>query len=132
VDFGRTRTSRGPEWRGIALPLPHLAERVALVLGPFGAGLTVYLLASGEDTLTVEPALLAFLLLLFGAWLRLRHRADVTAWHEMLATPIGRTRVDRERSDITPARKIRTRADTSPKRQRVCPGIHSLALRARM
>ena len=26
-----------------------------------------------------------FVLPLFGAWLRLRHRADVTAWHEMLA-----------------------------------------------
>ena len=70
---------------GIALLLPHLAEKVALVLGPFVAGVTVYLLAEGEDTMTVEPALMAFVLLLFGAWLRFRHRADVTAWHEMLA-----------------------------------------------
>jgi hypothetical protein len=70
---------------GIALPLPHLAEKVALVLGPFGPGVTVYLLGEGEDTPTVEPALMAFLLLLFGTWLRLRHRADATAWHEMVA-----------------------------------------------
>jgi hypothetical protein len=70
---------------GIALLLPHLAEKVALVLGPFVAGVTVYLLAEGEDTMTVEPALMAFVLLLFGAWLRLRHRADVTTWREMLA-----------------------------------------------
>ena len=70
---------------GVALLLPQLAEKVALVLGPFVAGVTVYLLAEGEGIMTVEPALLAFVLLLFGAWLRLRHRADVTAWHEMLA-----------------------------------------------
>jgi hypothetical protein len=70
---------------GIALLLPHLAEKVALVLGPFVAGVTVYLLAEGEGIMTVEPALMAFVLLLFGAWLRLRHRADMTAWREMLA-----------------------------------------------
>jgi hypothetical protein len=70
---------------GIALLVPHLAEKVAMVLGLFVAGLTVYLLAEGEDTMTVEPALMAFVLLLFGAWLRLRHRADVKAWREMLA-----------------------------------------------
>ena len=70
---------------GVALILPDLAEKVALVLGPFVAGVTVYLLAEGEGIMTVEPALTAFVLLLFGAWLRLRHRADVTTWHEMLA-----------------------------------------------
>jgi hypothetical protein len=70
---------------GIALLLPHLAEKVALVLGPFVAGVTVYLLAAGEGILTVQPALMAFVLLLFGACLRFLHRADVTAWHEMLA-----------------------------------------------
>jgi hypothetical protein len=69
----------------IALLLPHLAEKVALVLGAFIAGVTVYLLAEGEGIMTIEPAVMAFVLLLFGAWLRLRHRADVTAWHEMLA-----------------------------------------------
>jgi len=70
---------------GIALVLPHLAEKVAFVLGPLVAGITVYLLAKGERIMTVEPALMAFVLLLFGAWLHFRHRADVTAWREMLA-----------------------------------------------
>jgi hypothetical protein len=70
---------------GIALLLPHLAERVAFGLSVFVAGVTVYLLAEGEGAMTVEPAVMAFVLLLFGAWLRLRHRADVTAWREMLA-----------------------------------------------
>jgi hypothetical protein len=70
---------------GIALLLPQLAEKVAVVLGLFVAGVTVYLLAVGAGVITVEPALMAFTLFLFGAWLRLRHRADVTAWREMLA-----------------------------------------------
>ena len=70
---------------GITLLLPQLAEKVAGVLGLFVAGVTVYLLAVGAGVITVEPALMAFTLLLFGAWLRLRHRADVTAWREMLA-----------------------------------------------
>ena len=70
---------------GIALLFPHLAEKVALVLGPFIAGVTVYLLAEGSGTMTVEPALTAFVLLLIGAWLRLRHRADLMAWHQVLA-----------------------------------------------
>ena len=74
---------------GIALLLPHLAEKVALVLGPFIAGVTVYLLAEGEDTMAFEAALMAFVLLLLGAWMRLRHRADVTAWREMLARYAG-------------------------------------------
>ena len=65
--------------------LPQLAEKVAVVLGLFVAGVTVYLLAVGAGVITVEPALMAFTLFLFGAWLRLRHRADVTAWREMLA-----------------------------------------------
>jgi hypothetical protein len=70
---------------GIALLLPHLAEKVALVLGPFIAGITIYFLAEGEGLMTLEPALMALVLLLFGAWLRRHHRAGVTAWHEMLA-----------------------------------------------
>ena len=70
---------------GIALLLPHLAEKVAVVLGAFVAGVAVYLLADGERVMAVEPAVMAFVLLLFGAWLRLRHRADLTAWREMLA-----------------------------------------------
>ena len=70
---------------GIALLLPQLAEKVALVLGLFIAGVTAYLLAEGDGIMTVEPALMAFVLLLLGAWLRLRHRADVMAWREMLA-----------------------------------------------
>ncbi len=70
---------------GIALLLPQLAERVVVVLGLFVAGVTVYLLAVGAGVMTVEPAVMAFTLLLFGAWMRIRHRADVTAWREMLA-----------------------------------------------
>jgi hypothetical protein len=70
---------------GFALLLPQLAENVARVLGLFVAGITVYLLAQGAGVMTVEPALLAFVLLSFGAWLRLRHRAELTAWGEMLA-----------------------------------------------
>ena len=50
----------------------------------FIAGVTFYLIAVGEGIMTVEPAL-AFVPLLFDAWLRLCHRADLTAWHEMLA-----------------------------------------------
>ena len=65
--------------------LPQLAEKVAVVLGLFVAGVTFYLLAVGAGVITVEPALMALTLFLFGAWLRLRHRADVTAWREMLA-----------------------------------------------
>jgi hypothetical protein len=95
VAEGLARGGYGPGFRfllgashlagGIALLLPQLAEKVALVLGPFIAGVTIYLLAEGEGTMTVEPALMAFALLLFGTWLRLRHRADVTAWREMIA-----------------------------------------------
>jgi hypothetical protein len=70
---------------GIALLLPHLAERVARVLGLFVAGVTVYLLVKGGGVIAIEPALMALVLLLFGLWLRLRHRADVMAWREMLA-----------------------------------------------
>ncbi len=70
---------------GIALLLPQLAEKVAVALGLFVAGVTVYLLAEGAGVITVEPAAMAFVLFLFGAWLRLRHRADITAWREMLA-----------------------------------------------
>jgi hypothetical protein len=70
---------------GIALLLPQLAEKVVVVLGFFVAGVAVYLLAVGAGVITVEPALMAFALLLFGVWLRLRHRADVTVWREMLA-----------------------------------------------
>jgi uncharacterized membrane protein YphA (DoxX/SURF4 family) len=70
---------------GIALVLPHFAEKVALVLGLFVTGVTVYLLAEGEGIVTIEPTLVAFVLLLFGAWLRFRRRAEVTAWREMLA-----------------------------------------------
>jgi hypothetical protein len=70
---------------GIALLLPQLAEKVAVVLGLFVAGVTIYLLAVRAGIMTVEPALMAFSLFLFVAWLRFRHRADVTAWREMLA-----------------------------------------------
>src|SRR3954447_23315580 len=59
---------------GIALLAPRLAEKTALVLGLFVAGVTVDSLAEGEGITTAEPALMAFVLLLFGAWLRLRHR----------------------------------------------------------
>jgi hypothetical protein len=69
---------------GIALLLPQLAEKVTVVLGLLVAGATVYLLAMGAGVITLEPALMAFTLLVFGAWLRLRHRADVMAWREML------------------------------------------------
>ena len=76
---------------GIALLLPHFAARVARVLGLFVAGVAVYLLAKGEGVMTIEPALLALVLLLFGLWLRLRHQADVTVWRKcLLATPSRR------------------------------------------
>ena len=70
---------------GLALSLPQLAEKAAVVLGLFVAGVTVYLLAVGAGGVTVEPALMAFTLFLFGAWLRLRHRADMTTSRKMLA-----------------------------------------------
>src|SRR5262245_50434226 len=69
---------------GIALLAPRRAEKVALVLGLFVAGVAAYLLSEGEGIMTGMSALMAFALLLFSAGLRLRHRADVTAWHEML------------------------------------------------
>lgn len=69
---------------GIALLAPSLAEKVALVLGLFVAGVAAYLLSEGEAIMTGGAALMAFALLLFGAGLQLRHRADVTAWHQML------------------------------------------------
>jgi hypothetical protein len=85
---------------GIALLLPYLAEKITFVLGPIAALVVFYLLAEGEETMTILPALMAFVCLLFGALLRLRHQADVTAWRECsLATPIRRTGVDRERND---------------------------------
>ena len=70
---------------GITLLVSRLAEKAALVLGLFVAGVAAYLLSVGEGLRTGGPALMAFALLLLGASLRLRHRADVTAWHEMLA-----------------------------------------------
>jgi hypothetical protein len=69
---------------GIALLAPQGADKVALVLGLFVAGVAAYLLSEGEGIMTGVPALMAFALLLFSAGLRLRHRADVTVWHEML------------------------------------------------
>jgi hypothetical protein len=70
---------------GITLLVPHLAEKVALVLGLFVAGDAAYLLSVGEGIMAGGPALVALAVLLLGAGLQLRHRADVTAWHEMLA-----------------------------------------------
>jgi hypothetical protein len=69
---------------GITLLVSRLAEKAALGLGLFVAGVAAYLLSVGEGTRTGGPVLMAFALLLFGAGLRLRHRADVRAWHEML------------------------------------------------
>jgi hypothetical protein len=69
---------------GVTLLVPHLAEKVALVLGFSVAGVAVYWLAEGEGIMTGGPAFIAFGLLLFGAGLRLRHRTDAKAWHEML------------------------------------------------
>ena len=70
---------------GIALLHSRLVEKIALVLGLLVAGITVYLLTEGEGIVTIEPTVVAFVLLLFGAWLRFRRRAEVTAWREMLA-----------------------------------------------
>jgi hypothetical protein len=70
---------------GIALLVPRLAARTALVLGLFIAGITVPLVESGQNISTGGPALMAFALLLLGAGSRLRHRADLAAWREMLA-----------------------------------------------
>jgi hypothetical protein len=70
---------------GIAFLLPQVAERIAVVLGLSVAGVAVYLLAEGAGVITVEPALLAFVIFLFGGWLQFRNRAQVIAWREMLA-----------------------------------------------
>jgi hypothetical protein len=95
VAEGLARGGYGPGFRfllgvcniagGIALLLSRLVEKVALVLGLLVAGITVYLLTEGEGIVTIEPTVVAFVLLLFGAWLRFRRRAEVTAWREMLA-----------------------------------------------
>jgi hypothetical protein len=69
---------------GIVLLATRRAEKVALVLGTFVAGVAAYLLSEGEGIMTGGPALMAFALLLLVAGLRLCHRADVTTWHEML------------------------------------------------
>jgi hypothetical protein len=95
VTEGLARGGYGPGFRfllgvchlagGIALLLSRIVERVAFVLGLVVAGITVYLLAEGKGIVTIEPTVVAFVLLMFGAWLRFRRRAEVTAWREMLA-----------------------------------------------
>jgi hypothetical protein len=95
VAEGLARGGYGPGFRfllgacnlagGSALLLSRLVEKVALVLGLLVAGITVYLLTEGAGIVTFEPTVVAFVLLLFGAWLRFRRRAEVTAWREMLA-----------------------------------------------
>jgi len=92
---GLARGGYGPGFRfllgashlagGMTLLVSRLAEKAAIGLGLFVAGVAAYLLSVGEGLMTGEPALMAFALLLLGASLRLRHRADVTAWHELLA-----------------------------------------------
>ncbi len=69
---------------GIALLLSRLVLKVALVLALLVAGITVYLLAESEGIVTIEPTVVAIVLLLFGAWLRFRRRAEATAWRAML------------------------------------------------
>ena len=95
VAEGLARGGYGPGFRfllgvcniagGIALLLSRLVEKVALVLGLLVAGITVYLVTRGDGIVTFEPTVVALVLLLFGAWLRFRRRAEVTAWREMLA-----------------------------------------------
>jgi hypothetical protein len=95
VAEGLARGGYGPGFRfligvcniagGIALLLSRLVEKVALVLGLLVAGITVYLLTEGQGIVTIEPTVVAFVLLLFGAWLRFRRRAEVASWREMLA-----------------------------------------------
>lgn len=70
---------------GIALLVPRLAERAALLLGLSIAGVAVSLLGAGEAIPTGGLAFMAFALLLLGAGLWLRRRTDAAAWHEMLA-----------------------------------------------
>jgi hypothetical protein len=77
---------------GITLLVPRLAVRAAFLFGLSITGVTVSLPEAGEK---VSPggiafmALMALALLLLGAALRLRHRADAAAWHEMLARYAG-------------------------------------------
>lgn len=78
---------------GIILLVPHLAESAAFILGLSVVGGTLLSPELGER---LSPgglafaACLALALLLLGAALRLRHRDDAAAWHEMLARYAGR------------------------------------------
>ena len=72
---------------GITLLVPRLAVRAAFLLGLSIAGVMVSLPEAGEKVSSGAIALMALMalsLLLLGAALRLRHRADTAAWHEML------------------------------------------------
>jgi hypothetical protein len=78
---------------GIVLLIPRLAEPAAFILGLSIAGLAVSLREVGER---IPPGglavltLMAMALLLLAAALRLRHRADAAAWHQVLARYAGR------------------------------------------
>ena len=68
-----------------ALLVPRLADKAALVIGLLVVGGAAYLVAEGKGSMAeVPPLLLAFVLFLFAACWRLRHRADMSAWVEML------------------------------------------------
>jgi hypothetical protein len=78
---------------GITLLIPRLAVRAAFILGLSIAGVTVSSPEAGErasPSAIAFMALMALALLTLGAALRLRHRADAAAWHEMLARYAGR------------------------------------------
>jgi hypothetical protein len=70
---------------GLALLVPRVAGKAALVLIAAVAASAIYLRAEGMVQIGVGPAVLVALLLLFGVGLRLRQRVDASVWREMLA-----------------------------------------------
>ena len=88
------RIKFGPEFRwllgaahlagGMALLIPRMAKEASLWLGLFVAVVTFFLHAAGAGIRPAGPAVLVLVLLLFGVCLRLRHRVDLSDWHEML------------------------------------------------
>jgi hypothetical protein len=66
------------------LLVPRFAEKVALVLALPLLGVAFNLHFAGQEIKAGAPALLAFVLLLFGAILRLRKRDDTSIWRDLL------------------------------------------------
>jgi hypothetical protein len=68
----------------LVLLAPRLSKEGTLGLGLFFLGFAFYWYSADQEYSAGTLALLGFVLLLFGACLRLRRRADASLWIEML------------------------------------------------